>query len=137
MSISGSVVCSTCYGPGSAHLSEANVKYPGNQDFSAHFQKNTEERVLRGSSVVDGPVRQATLSQLTPGPVFPRPTPQVRLHAASASNARFYTQILGARSVSNALASLRYASLMLTLFCLLGAFLRLVRLRSQRAVALV
>ncbi|CDJ43025.1 hypothetical protein, conserved [Eimeria tenella] len=72
--------------PGSAHLSEANVKYPGNQDFSAHFQKNTEERVLRGSSVVDGPVRQATLSQLTPGPVFPRPTPQVGASEKSKSS---------------------------------------------------
>ncbi|KAL8454513.1 hypothetical protein Emed_000234 [Eimeria media] len=63
--------------PGSAQLTETNLNYPMNQDFTKDFQKQTEEQVLRGTVPVHEPVRQATLSQLTPGPVYPRPTPQV------------------------------------------------------------
>lgn len=63
--------------PGSAQLTEANVNYPVEQDFAGDMQKECrDEYVLRGSGV-DGPVRPATVAQLTPGPVFPRPTPQV------------------------------------------------------------
>ena len=53
------------------------MNYPMGQDFASQVQKSTEERVLRGNSVSDGPVRQAVLSQLPPGPVYPKPTPQV------------------------------------------------------------
>ncbi|CDI77359.1 hypothetical protein, conserved [Eimeria acervulina] len=63
--------------PGSAQLTEANVNYPVGQDFASHFQQNTEERVLRGNSVSNSPVRPAGLPQLPPGPVYPKPTPQV------------------------------------------------------------
>ncbi|CDJ49385.1 hypothetical protein, conserved [Eimeria brunetti] len=72
----------------SAQLTEANVNYPLGQDFASQFQKNTEERVLRGDSVSDSPVRPAVLSQLPPGPVYPKPTPQVSATGKKSSGAR-------------------------------------------------
>ncbi|KAL8424593.1 hypothetical protein Efla_003709 [Eimeria flavescens] len=62
--------------PGSAQLTEANVNYPMGQDFAKDFHKQTHDHVLSGNVPIHEPVRQATLSQLTPGPVYPRPTPQ-------------------------------------------------------------
>ena len=75
----GNLACVLHHGSGSAQLTEGNVNYPMGHDFSAEFQKqHAEDYVLRGNVGADGPVRQATLSNLTPGPVYPRPTPQVR-----------------------------------------------------------
>ncbi|XP_022589452.2 uncharacterized protein LOC34623090 [Cyclospora cayetanensis] len=75
--------------PGSAQLTEAKLNYPMGQNFAADFQKQyTQEHVLRSGSGVEGPIRQATLSQLTPGPVYPRPTPQVGAADQQKSGAR-------------------------------------------------
>lgn len=59
------------------------MNYPMEQDFASDMQKEVRDEYLLRGSGVDGPVRPATIAQLTPGPVFPRPTPQVRLVTAS------------------------------------------------------